>query len=1630
MERARVGARGATARTDGGSRRRQVSRGQLHGVDNQINRQVKTFFFYNFPENSEAADLWYDFAKYGKVVDVFVPRKRDKWGKRFGFVRMAGVQNEDQMEKWLNEIWIGYYKMRVKIANKIQNQGARNKKASTAAKVKWTKVGMNRLVQPGQSYAQAVVGNSSEGEQVDVRPTNAKERVGEALEPVQALRLVEKEEVGSSVKLVAKEVKMGGVEKQQEEVIIEITPTEEELQWLEGSMVASMKSLASIMSIQDRMDVDGGLITISPLGGRSVLLMERVRGFLMEYMQHNKETFDSWFENIQPWRAAAMQQCRLAWLRISGAILCDGRVLVLCSDASKVSQSIMLRVDEKLYVIDVVEEEWRSDPDWWLSEDDRRSSWSTASETNSMQSDDDGHELFANGISGEDDDSIEAESLYKEGFFNSNLQEVTAGKDNAGFGLPREVGEVNGHDAGEANDEGNGLVGSDAHIGLEESFGLSKGPTGEEIKDKEEVSTGDVLENSCIVHKDKSRDGKGKRRKKIAECYPEEVYEIRTERVDLVTARTKQRQARRAKKAQTVTDEMVKRAGSMSVSDGGIEHRNQVLSFNVKGLGSTLKRKEVEKLVRLEKPDFLFVQETKLEEIDEGLCKMVWYSTGFEWVVKGSIGASGGLLCVWDRMRFTKLGQFTGDAYLGIKGLWGVKKELCYLVNVYAPTNRKKKAELWEELKQMIMDKRGRWLIAGDFNAVRSIEERRGRTGESPDMKEFNDFIEAVGLVDHKLANRRFTWYRPDGSAMSRLDRVLMTTKMTELGGEWVQQGLRRTISDHCAIIMKTKVTDWGPKPFRVLDAWQQHPEFKRVVEEQWNAMAVDGYAGFRCKQKLKMLKEFLREWNKGVFGDIEAHFERAAAKVASVDMKNEDFTLEEDEVHERQEGFQEIWDILRKREALWRQKLRSNWVKLGDANTRFFHKIANGRKACNGIVGLSCDRQWVEEPEMVKKAAVEYFQKMFCGESWNRPKPSSITFKQITEEMRAWLERPFSAEEIEDGLKNCEGNKAPGPDGYNFNFIKFAWNSLKEDFVSFFGEFHQHGRLVKGLNSSFLTLIPKKLNSVELKDFRPISLIGCIYKLLAKVLANKLKVVMSQIISDTQSAFVGGRQLVDGVLVLNEVVEKVKRRKHQAFIFKADFENAYDCADWSFLDWMMSRFGFGVQWRGWIKECLSTARISVLVNGSPIEEFMMGKGLRQGNPLSPFMFLMIAEGLHGLVKKVETKGLIHGIDVGSKGLNISLLQFADDTVILGKANGENIFTVKIILRWFELMSGLRINFRKSSIVEFNVAQRWLTEAASVLRCGVGEIPFVYLGMPRKIPWVSWEMVCRSKEKGGLGVMDLRRRNWALLGKWWFRLGEGGESLWKRVMWDKYYYGGRRKADIRAVESLRMSRIWRDVISVGGKSIKLHDMLRKGFRWMVGDGRRVGFWREIWVGGKSLKELCPRLFELAMNKDGMVCEMGVWERGLWRWNVDWRRGMLGQERGEEVVLWEVLSRVQITEGREDCWKWMHDAEGRYVVKKAYEFLSPMEFILPDHIWSWYIWYWRNIRVFQNKGECRDGLLHMIQSKTFFWIKNKVAGSVFSIVDWKLNPWECAAAMRKHKSLLRTFHKHKNGRQDE
>ncbi|RVW24309.1 LINE-1 reverse transcriptase-like [Vitis vinifera] len=246
------------------------------------------------------------------------------------------------------------------------------------------------------------------------------------------------------------------------------------------------------------------------------------------------------------------------------------------------------------------------------------------------------------------------------------------------------------------------------------------------------------------------------------------------------------------------------------------------------------------------------------------------------------------------------------------------------------------------------------------------------------------------------------------------------------------------------------------------------------------------------------------------------------------------------------------------------------------------------------------------------------------------------------------------------------EWDKAPGPDGFTVAFWQSCWGFVKEEILAMFKEFHEQKTFLKSLNNTFLVLIPKKGGAEDIGDFRPISLLGGLYKLLAKVLANRLKKVIGKVVSPAQNAFVMGRQILDASLIANEFLMKV-----------------------------LQKMGFGQKWLGWMWSCISSARFSVLVNGVPAGFFPSTKGLRQGDPLSPYLFVMGMEVLGILLRRAVEGGFLSGCSIregGESALNISHLFFADDTIIFCEANKEHLSHLSWVLFWFEAASGLKIN--------------------------------------------------------------------------------------------------------------------------------------------------------------------------------------------------------------------------------------------------------------------------------------------------------------------------------------------------
>jgi len=288
---------------------------------------------------------------------------------------------------------------------------------------------------------------------------------------------------------------------------------------------------------------------------------------------------------------------------------------------------------------------------------------------------------------------------------------------------------------------------------------------------------------------------------------------------------------------------------------------------------------------------------------------------------------------------------------------------------------------------------------------------------------------------------------------------------------------------------------------------------------------------------------------------------------IPNLDAKGELVALSNEEVELRKVKFKEMWRLLKCREASVFQRSKSKWLKEGDENSKHFHRCVKARAARNSLKAIKVDGEWVETPMEVRRTVVNFFQSHVVKES--------------------------------------DGNKSSGPDGFNFAFFKEFWYLLKHEVRIMFDQFYANEKLPTSFLSYFVTLIPKVNNPSSLKEYRLISLLGCLYKILSKVLAARLSKVMNSIISASQSTFLKGRHLVDGVLVVNEVVDLARRSKRECLILKMDFEKAYDSVDWSFLEYILRRVGMTDKWVRWMKACMFGGSMSILVNGIPTKELM-----------------------------------------------------------------------------------------------------------------------------------------------------------------------------------------------------------------------------------------------------------------------------------------------------------------------------------------------------------------------------------------------------------------------------------------
>lgn len=300
-----------------------------------------------------------------------------------------------------------------------------------------------------------------------------------------------------------------------------------------------------------------------------------------------------------------------------------------------------------------------------------------------------------------------------------------------------------------------------------------------------------------------------------------------------------------------------------------------------------------------------------------------------------------------------------------------------------------------------------------------------------------------------------------------------------------------------------------------------------------------------------------------------------------------------------------------------------------------------------------------------------------------------------------------------------------PGPDGFGPSFYKAAWATVGQDVMEFLQAFHGSQIQLERLNRSHMVLIPKKPGATEANAFRPISLQNCCIKILTKILTTRLQSQISRLVDIDQTGFIRGRSITENFVYAMELVQCCHKRKKPTMVIKLDFAKAFDTVSWEALEVVLRARGFNLQWRTWMQQILQTSKSAILVNGCPGPWISCKRGLRQGDPISPYLFILLADVLQTLIKRSTV--IRHPI-VDNDGCPV---QYTDDTLLLVRGQLADVQALKDLLDQFADATGLQINYSKSTAVPIHMEPEAVHACISALGCRQEGFPQTYLGLPR-----------------------------------------------------------------------------------------------------------------------------------------------------------------------------------------------------------------------------------------------------------------------------------------------------------
>ncbi|KAJ6974535.1 hypothetical protein NC653_030590 [Populus alba x Populus x berolinensis] len=878
------------------------------------------------------------------------------------------------------------------------------------------------------------------------------------------------------------------------------------------------------------------------------------------------------------------------------------------------------------------------------------------------------------------------------------------------------------------------------------------------------------------------------------------------------------------------------------------------------------------------------------------------------------------------------------------------------------------------------------WIVMGDFNAILQAADRIGGDTRWPlHLDDFNTCIRQSELIHIPYTGLKYSWHNGQHgyhTIQKKLDWVFGNQCLLSKWPAAHATFQPRCLSDHSAMILHLCIpTSRRYVPFKFLNIWATRDDFMDVVGSSWQTL-VSGNPMYQLTTKLRRLKSVFRTLHHQHTSDITGRVASAREDwFAAQHFLDEHPASMEAQQNERSLASRYM-QLCKDEEAFFKQRSRIQWLQLGDKNTAFFHKSLLHRQTRNIIHMLQDELgNTITDEQEIGQLATTYYEQLLSA----TPSPlaediTSLYSTNISDTARCMANLPITNDDIKNALFSIPDSKSPGPDGYNALFFKKSWPIIGVDFIAAVRYFFSHNSLPRCVNATRVTLVPKIENPSCLNDYRPISCCNVLYKCISKLIVHRLKVALADVIDPSQTTFLPGRHISNAILLTQELLHNYHLNTGPArCALKIDLKKAFDTVSWDFILSGLVAIDLPPTMINWITTCITTAHYSISINRESHGFFKASRGIWQGDPLSPYLFVLAMAGLGGIIKQAIQQSSTFKYHWRCKPTGITHVCFADDLMLFCHADLESIGVLKSSLDKFSMLSGLSINLAKSSMYLSGIDDTLKSNIQCQLGIQQQHLPVRYLGVPListrlthtdcilLVYWssifilpcstiktierilsaflwtgtslsasgakVAWTSVCYLVQEGGLGIKRIADWNKAATLKHIWHLLTNTTSIW--TTWVHVVL--LRNRSFWHINTSNPSWSWR-------KILQSRDWCRGWFTTRIGNGSLTSLWYDYWLPqGKRLIDDFSLRNLTATGLPWTAKVSAIITNGQWQFLPS---------SSELQAIWDSIRFLPSSSSPDIC-IWKGHPSGEFSIASAWELIRDVRPVTSIHHLLWF-----------------------------------------------------------------------------